>query len=417
MDIRLPSLGEGVGSATVVAVSVSVGDRVERDQQILEIETEKAVAPVPAPGAGVVSKIHVKPGDKVSVGAVLVTLAGDPRVLLSQDSRGGAAEPARSVSPVARTDVYVYSSPSGTPPPAGPAARRLAQDLGVDLTRVRGTAAGGRITTDDIKTYVRTRLTSAAQSPGVPATARSAPSIDFSKWGPVTRKPLTAIRRTIAEKMLESWQTIPHVTQCDEADITDLLAMKKKYDARFEKNGAKLTVTVFVVKAVVEALKRFPIVNASLDAAAGELVLKQYYHVGVAVDTEAGLMVPVLKNADKKNLLEIARELGSLAERARTRKVTLEELSGGTFSISNLGGIAGTTFTPIIRAPEVAILGVGRGFTRLAWRDSRPEPRVLLPLSLSYDHRVVDGADGARFIAEVSKVLLSFDEASLKGVA
>lgn len=434
MDVKLPRLGEGADSGTIVTIMVKEGDRVKKSQTILELENEKAVAPIPSPADGVVSKIHVKEGDKISVGQLLVSLAGDgaaapaapssaskpaPAAPRQQDSAPARIAPEHAASGNnAGSGDYQYSSKSGAPVPASPTVRRVARELGIDLARIRGSERGGRVSIADLRAYVQWLQESAFRQGGAPAPARAAvpqaESVDFSKWGPVTKKPLTSLRKTIAQKMHESWTSIPHVTQFDDADVTALLALRKKYAPAYEKKGAALTLTSFVLKAAVAALKKYPVVNSSLDEAANELVTKQYYHLGVAVDTEQGLIVPVLKDADKKSLLELTLELGALAEKTRQRKVGLEDLKGGCFTISNLGGIGGTYFTPIVNRPEVAILGVGRGVTRPVAINGAVEIRTMLPLGLSYDHRVVDGADGARFIREIAVFLESFKEEYVK---
>jgi pyruvate dehydrogenase E2 component (dihydrolipoamide acetyltransferase) len=328
------------------------------------------------------------------------------------------AAPVPSQGPV-QPGAYQYVSSSGFAPPAAPSIRKMASELGIDLGRVRGSERGGRIILQDVANYIRYLQSVVFSGGAAPAGAAQAPkpvaeSIDFSKWGPVTKKPLTSLRKKIAEKMQESWTTIPHVTQNDEADVTAVMALVKKYAPDYEKKGVKLTLTAVILKACTVALKKFPGFNASLDEAAGELVLKNYYHVGVAVDTEQGLIVPVLRDVDKKDLLRISKELGELAEKTRQRKVGMDDLKGGTFTVSNLGGIGGQHFTPIINKPEVAILGVSRGMAKAVVIDKKIEQRVLMPLSLSYDHRVVDGADGARFIRELVQAIEKFPEDELR---
>lgn len=431
MDIRIPHLGEGADSGTIVNIFVKEGDKVSKDQTLIELENEKAVAPIPSTNAGVVKKIYVKIGDKVTVGQAIVAL--------DEAGQGGTAAPkapeapavsARTAEPAASraasapqqapaSQPYAYRSPSGFPPPASPTVRKLAEDLGIDLTHVRGSESGGRIVLADVKAYIQELQRMAAS--GAPAAPQGAvparpavEKIDFSKWGAVERKPLSSLRQKIGQKMTESWTTIPHVTQFDEADITALMALRKKYSAAYEKKGGALTVTPFILKAVVAALKKFPTVNASLDVETHELILKNYYHLGVAVDTEAGLIVPVLKDADKKSLLQIAKELGELAEKTRQRKIAVDDLKGGTFTISNLGSLGVGHFTPIVNAPEAAILGVGRGVLKPVIKDKATEARLMLPLALSYDHRIIDGADGARFIREVVSALENFKEDDVK---
>jgi pyruvate dehydrogenase E2 component (dihydrolipoamide acetyltransferase) len=296
----------------------------------------------------------------------------------------------------------------GAPVPAGPATRRLARELGVDLHEVRGSGRGGRVTVDDVKAFVRSNR--GRPAPSAPAVGGVAvpPLPDFSKYGPVERKPFSGLRKAIARNLTVSWTVAPQVTQHDLADITELEAGRKRFVEAAGKGTPKVTMTAIVIKACVAALKQFPHFNASYDPAAGEngeLVVKKYYHLGVAVDTERGLVVPVIRDADKKSVLELAREVGELAEKARAGKLGLEEMKGGTFTITNLGGIGGTAFSPILNYPEVAILGLSRSSLQPVVRDGKVEPRLMLPLSLTYDHRVIDGADGARFAARLAQLL------------
>lgn len=420
MDIKIPKLGDGVSSGTVVSILVKEGDVVKKDQTVLEMETEKAVAPIPASEGGMVAKILVKEGDKVSVGQAVMTLSGAAATTTTSASSakksattmphsevGAGLVPALGVQsgrPQGAPLPYYYQSPSGLEPPASPTVRKMARDLGIDLRRVRGSEHGGRITTEDLKAYIQ-QLQAAALQPGE-AKKPAAESIDFSKWGPVTKKQPSSLRKTIGQKMAEAWTTIPHVTQFDEADITALMELRKKYGPLYEKKGANLTVTVLVLKAVVAALKKYPSFNSSLDENSGEVIFKNYYHLGIAVDTEAGLIVPVIRDADKKSIKDLCLELAALAEKTRQRKVSMDELSGGSFTISNLGSIGGSFFTPIVNKPQVAILGVSRAVQKSG--------RNIMPLSLSYDHRVVDGADGARFIREIVQGLENFKESDLK---
>ena len=437
MDIRVPNLGEGAESGTVVNIHVKVGDKVSKDQTLIELENEKAVAPIPSTQAGVVAKIYVKAGDKVSVGTAIVQIAeeGAPssQAHAVEEKRPQVSGPiAQAPTQVASTAVpsgeYQYVSKSGFPPPASPTIRKIAKDLGLDLGHIKGSEAGGRIVIEDLKNYIAW-LQGAAQrggSSGAVSTGEVRPaviseSVDFSKWGPVSKKALTSLRQKISQKMSESWTTIPHVTQFEEIDITALMELRKKYAPIYEKKGAKLTLTSFVIKAVVLSLKKYPGFRSSLDERAHELVTKDYYHIGIAVDTEQGLIVPVLKDADKKSLYEISKDLEALAEKTRQRKVSVEDLKGGVFTISNLGGIGGTFFTPIINKPEVAILGVGRGVLKpvvipAATKSGKEkmEPRLLLPVGLSYDHRVIDGADGARFVREIAAALENFKAEDVK---
>jgi pyruvate dehydrogenase E2 component (dihydrolipoamide acetyltransferase) len=423
MDVKLPHLGEGADSGTVVNLFVKEGDQITKDQPILELENEKAVATIPATGSGVVAKIFVKVGDKVSVGQKLLTLSGSDKAAAPAAPAAkskAAATPAPEPDPEAGVSAEGQAAEpevkSAAAVAASPALRQLARELGIDLTRVRGTARGGRITTEDVRAYIQ-RLQKLVAQPKAAAAApakAAAESVDFSKWGSVTKKPLSSLRQVIARRMTENWNAIPHVTQFDDADITDLLALRKKYVEEYEKKGAKLTVTSFVIKAVAETLKKHPILNCSLDEAAQEIVFKDYVHIGIAVDTEAGLIVPVIRDADKKNLVELSKELESLATKARDRKVTADELKGGTFTISNQGGIGGAHFTPIVNKPEVAILGLGRAAQKPWVRDGKIEIRSLMPIGLSYDHRVIDGGNAARFTVDLVKAIENFGEAAVK---
>ncbi|MGO8837846.1 MAG: 2-oxo acid dehydrogenase subunit E2 [Limisphaerales bacterium] len=419
MDVKLPKLGEGADSGVVVNVFVKEGDPVARDQAILELENEKAVASIPSTAAGVVTKIHVKAGDKVSVGQRLITLDGGAGPAAAPAKRA-AAKPAPE--PEAPAEAAVEEDEEEIPAPvaapvASPSLRKMARDLGIDLSKVRGSEPGGRIVLGDLRAYIQ-RLVRAAARPA-PAAAGApvrpaAEAIDFSKWGPVRKQPLTPLRQVIARRMWENWNAIPHVTQFDDADFTRLNELRKQYAPAYEKKGAKLTLTPLVLKALVETLKRHPVFNSSLDEAAQALVIKDYFHIGIAVDTEQGLIVPVIRDVDKKSVLELAKELEQLAQRARERKATGDELKGGTFTISNQGAIGGAHFTPIVNKPEVAILGLGRGALKPAVHDGKIEARLLTPLGLSYDHRVIDGGAAARFIVDLVKAMGDFKEEMVK---
>jgi pyruvate dehydrogenase E2 component (dihydrolipoamide acetyltransferase) len=428
MDVRVPRLAEGVESATVANILVSPGDRIEKDQVILELETEKAVGPIPSPAAGQVAKIHVKPGDEVAVGQPLITLTQEDAAEKAPpaEKKAPAAEPkmtrsaadqAPQKAPPRDSQQYQYESTSGYPPPASPSVRKIAGELGIDLARVKGSERGGRITLADLRSYID-RLQQGAAAPAAapePAAKTLPQTIDFSRWGPVEKKPVSSIRRTIGQRMYESWTTIPHVTQFEDVDITQVTKLRKEYGPSLAKKGKHLTLTPFVLKAVVAALKKYPVFNSSLDEATGEVVYKNYFHIGVAVDTEAGLIVPVLRDVDKKSLADLSAELNELVERTRKRKISLEELQGGSFTISNQGGIGGGHFTPIINKPEVAVLGIGRSSLKPVVKDGKIEARAILPIALSYDHRVMDGADAVRFMMELVGMLEKFPEEELKG--
>lgn len=425
MDVKIPFLGDGINSANVLSVAVTVGDAVKKDQTILELETDKAVAPIPAPANGTVEKILVQAGSVVSVGTPVLVLAGAASANDSQAKNSAPPQPVPAQILAAPLGQQPYVSTSNFPPPAAPSLRQMAQQLGLDLTRVRGSARGGRITLADVRNYVQ-QIQSASVPTGSPAAGARLPSaasmaagtpvpvVDFSKFGAVAKKPLSSLRKKIGAKMHEAWVAIPHVTQNDVADITRLMTLRKKYRARYEKKAAALTLTVLLIRPVAAALKKFPRINASVDWMSGELIVKEYIHLGLAVDTDSGLMVPVIRDADKKSVLQLALELGSLAEKARTRKIALEDLQGGSFTISNLGGFGVGHFTPIINAPELAILGVGGGRLMSVAQGKKMSSRLLLPLSLSYDHRVVDGADGARFIREIVAQIETIKEAELR---
>jgi pyruvate dehydrogenase E2 component (dihydrolipoamide acetyltransferase) len=425
MDIKLPRLGEGAESGTVVGIFVKPGDQVKEGQTIVEMENEKAVAPIPASASGRVTKLYVKEGDKISVGQSILALADDGTATTASSVAGAPREGTRPASAGARPATKVPSVDIIGEPgqneavAASPAVRRLARDLGIDLAHVRGTEHGGRVALEDLRAYVQQIQRLAFEQRTAPSGAAATPKpaaerVDYSKWGPYTRQPLSSLRKIIAQRMHESWTSVPRVTQFDEADVTSVVALRKKYAAKYEKKGGHLTLTPFLVKAVVAALKKYPIFNSSLDEATEEIVFKDYYHVGIAVDTEQGLIVPVIRDVDKKSLLQLSKEIADLAEKTRQRKVAADDLKGGTFTISNQGGIGGSFFTPIINKPEVAILGVGRGVLKPVVRGAKIEKRMMLPLGLSYDHRVIDGAAAARFVVEIVQALEQFREADVK---
>ncbi len=409
-EFRLPDLGEGIDRGDVVRVMVSEGDSIEVDQPVIELETDKALVEVPSSVAGTVASVNVRNGDSVSPGTVLISV----ETARGSDARNAEREsqsverkakppppesPEERQTPPAPVNANLDEEPAGPAAteqvtvPAAPSVRRFARELGVDLRQVPGSGAGGRITRDDVKSYVQISLNDAATAG--PVVAPDLP--DFTRWGRVEREPLPGVRRTIAQNVAISWAQVPHVTQFDRADVTDLEAFRQRHKAGGEARRGRLTPTAFVLKAVVNALKAFPRFNASLDLAAGQLILKHYYHVGVAVDTERGLLVPVIRDVERKDVFELAAELDDLATRAREGRADVEELQGGTFTVTNLGGIGGGAFTPIVNFPEVAILGMGRSRPEPAVHGGRIESRLIMPICLSYDHRVVDGADGARF--------------------
>ena len=401
----------------VIDVLVKPGDRVEIDTPLVTLETEKATMDVPSTAAGIVDKIHVQKGGKVSPGSRVVTLSGVVATVAApaaaptapaSSAPPAAAAPRAAAAPVAAAP----RGPASLPPisesgfstaHAGPSVRKLARELGVDLGRVKGTGHSGRITHDDVKAWVKQAL-AGAFAPAAPALPQ-VPAVDFAKFGPVEVKPLGRIQKISGTRLHASWVNLPHVTQFDEADITALEAERAKLKDKAAAAGVKITPLAFVVRACVLALKEFPNFNASFDASGENVVLKKYYHVGFAADTPNGLLVPVIRDADKLDLFGIAAALADLSDRARKGTLKGAEMQGGTFTITSLGGIGGTAFTPIINAPEVAILGLSRTQTRPVWDGKAFAPRQMLPLSLSYDHRMIDGAAGARFAVHVSKLL------------
>jgi len=426
MDLKLPKLGEGADSGVVVSVFVKEGDTVANGQTIIELENEKAVAAIPATAAGVVASIHVKAGDKLTVGQRILTLSGTAGAAAPEPATAKPAAKRSAPEPEPEAQAVTDASEDeGTVPVAAPVAspslRRISRELGIQLSKVRGSGPGGRIEMSDMRAYIQRLQAAAAKAKSAPTTAvpaapakSAAEAVDFSKWGPVTKKSITPLRQVIARRMWENWNAIPHVTQFDEADFTRLNELRKKYAAAYEAKGSKLTLTPLVLKAVAETLKKHPIFNSSLDEVANEIVLKEYIHLGIAVDTDAGLMVPVIRDVDKKSVLELAKELEVLAQKARDRKVSGDELKGGTFTISNQGAIGGAHFTPIVNKPEVAILGLGRGSMKPVVRDGKVEARMMTPLGLSYDHRVIDGGSAARFIVDLVAAMQNFSEDTVK---
>ena len=421
VEFTLPELGENVEKGDVVRVLVNVGDLVAKDQPVVELETDKATIEVPSSVAGRVTDVRVKVGDKVKVGQTVMVLDenGSAAAAPKAEPAGTAAPaPAAVAAPApapekerpapAKPAAAVVDFSSGRPAPvaerqgaspliaAAPSVRRYARELGIDIAQVAGTGPGGRIGSQDVQSHVREQFSGPV--------GRPAPLPDFSKWGEVEVTPMSNIRRKTAEHLSIAWQA-PHVTQFDKADMTGLENFRRAYGARVEKAGAKLTVTVALIKIVTAAIARFPQFASSVDMVGQSVVMKRYRHIGVAVDTPNGLLVPVIRDADRKTMTEIAIELAALAQKAQQKKLSLDEMSGGVFTISNLGGLGGTAFTPLINQPEVAILGVSRGAIEPVWQDSQFVPRQMLPLSLSYDHRVIDGADAVRFLRFIVEAL------------
>lgn len=420
-NITTPDLG-GAADVTVIEVLVKPGDTVSTDTSIVTLESDKATLEVPAGEAGVVKEIKVKAGDHVSTGSVLITVsaagskveekaaeekpaaktepAKEPKQTKTESKPEPKPESKPEAKPVLEGDVQTTSDIH-----AGPGVRRLARELGVNLHLVSGSGPKQRIVKEDVQTFVKTQLSQMPATGGNALSLPAAPSIDFSKFGPIETLALSRIQKISGKNLQRNWMMIPHVTQFDEVDITEMEAFRQSQKTIMEKQGLKLTPLVFIMKAVVAALRAFPKFNSSLDAAGENLILKNYFNIGVAVDTPDGLVVPVIRNVDKKGLAELAKELGQISEKARNKQLLPGDMQGGCFSISSLGGIAGTAFTPIINAPEVAILGVSKSSYKPVYEEGEFVPRLMLPLSLSYDHRVIDGADGARFIKYLGQML------------
>lgn len=422
IEFKLPEVSDGVKTVDIAEIKVKAGDVVTKGQVVMDLETEKAVVELECPHAGTVAKVLVSAGQSVAIGTPLLSIEGGassaaPVVASAKPAAAipvaqpVAVQPAAApkvAAPTVASSAQPAASDARPPAPAGPATRRLARDLGVDLYQVTGTGPGGRITSEDVQNYVKNILEGRASAPGGGGAIATPPLPDFSQFGPVERQAQSKIAKVSATNLSMAWQTIPHVTQHDLIDITDLEEARKRFGESLGKNGPKVTMTAIVMKALIPALKAFPHVNASLDSAKGELVLKQYYNIGCAVDTPNGLLVPVVKNVDQKSIVQIAADLADLAARAREKKLKPDEMTGATFTVTNLGGIGGTAFTPIVNWPEVAILGLSRGRTELKLHGGAVVERLMLPLSLSYDHRVINGADGARFVAKLGGMLNDF---------
>jgi pyruvate dehydrogenase E2 component (dihydrolipoamide acetyltransferase) len=437
-EFKLPELGENISQGDLVRLMITPGAKVSEGQPVMELETDKAVVEVPSSVTGVVKEVKVKEGEKIKVGQVIFTLEG-----------GAAAQPARPRSaPVEHVSgqhgarlafqaairaegkteeqalppdqpqpaAPAFSMPSqlgkvaGTehrqPIPAAPHVRRLAREVGVDIYNIKGTGPGGRISEDDVKAFAKSLLSAAATAAQAPPRAGhfAQPQLpDFAKWGKTERVSMRGVRRKTAEHLAESWNTIPHVTQHDRADITELEHLRARFAPKAEEAGGKMTVTAIALKVCAAALKVFPQFNASIDIEKEEIIYRQYISIGVAADTDRGLLVPVIRDVDKKNIVELAVELSQLSKKARDKKITPEDMQGGTFTITNLGGIGGIGFTPIVNHPEVAILGLSRSRMEPEWINGKFEPRLILPLSLSYDHRLIDGADAARFLRWIAE--------------
>lgn len=448
-ELTIPDIGENVAGGDVVRILVNKGDTIKKDQPVLELETDKATIEVPSDQEGTITDIKVKPGDKVKVGQVVLTLSGDgvktedqrpktedeeakkqdaqPEAPAKPDApaKPEAAKPeaAKNVVDIASRskqqptakqagEAELAARPEATEPTAAgkvaaaPSVRRMARELGVDIGRVQGSGPGGRIGADDVQSFVKAAMEGGARGGGAaiaPDRGLTAPRPDFSKWGAVERKPMSNIRRKTSEHLAAAWNTIPHVTQHDKADITGIEELRRKHGPAVEKAGGKLTVTAMLLKIAAAAIRKFPQFASSVDG--DSIVYKSYIHIGVAVDTEYGLLVPVIRDVDRKTITELSVELAQLSEKARAKKLGLDEMSGGVFTITNLGGIGGTSFTPIVNHPDVAILGVSRAAMEPVWDGDGFQPRMMMPLSLSYDHRVIDGADAARFLRYVCEAV------------
>ncbi|HEQ98549.1 MAG TPA: biotin/lipoyl-binding protein [candidate division Zixibacteria bacterium] len=464
-EIKIPEIGESVDSGEVVAVLVSKGDMVEKDQPLIEVETEKAVVEIPSTEAGKVTELSVSEGDSVKIGQVIARVdtegegeeagqeAPEPEEEEAQPEKEEKAEKEKAEEkedkakekakkkeeqeeeeaeaeekeepeeeeekkkPAAKKEEPEKKKPAPKKKaeekeeekqlaPAAPSVRRLARELGADINLIPGSGPGGRISLEDVKRYVRHIIEGGRAS--MPEAAEGIKEMpDFSRWGEITRKPLSKVRSIIAGGTAQSWSLIPHVTQFDKADITELENFRRKYSKMVEKEGGKLTVTAILLKVIAAALKKYPRFNASIDPQKGEIIYKEYYNIGMAVDTDRGLLVPVIRGVDKKSIFDLSVELLELADRTRDKKVMPDELEGGTFTISNQGGIGGTDFTPIVFWPQVSILGVSRASKQPVFDEEEGtfKPRIILPLSLSYDHRIIDGADAARFLKWVSEAL------------
>jgi pyruvate dehydrogenase E2 component (dihydrolipoamide acetyltransferase) len=436
-EFKLPELGENISQGDLVRLMISPGTKVSEGQPVMELETDKAVIEVPSSISGIVKEVRVKQGDKIKVGDVIFTLEGAAapqterpkhipveRVTGQQGARlafqaaiqaeGKTEEQAlprdqpQPLPPSFNMPAQlekVAGSERGAPIPAAPHVRRLAREIGIDIHNVKGTGPGGRISEHDVKAHSKELLASVAAAAQAPRGAQSAqPELpDFTKWGKVERVSIRGVRRKTAEHLWQAWTTVPHVTQNDKADITELDHLRARFAPKAEEVGGKMTVTAIALKVCSSALKIFPQFNASIDLAKDEIVYKQYINIGVAVDTDRGLLVPVIRDVDKKNIVELAAELTQLSKKAREKKLALAEMEGGTFTITNLGGIGGTGFSPIVNYPEVAILGLSRSSMEPVWLNGKFEPRLVLPVSLSYDHRLIDGADAARFLRWIAE--------------
>lgn len=417
LNFKIPELGENIESGSVSNVLVSVGDSVTIDQGLLELETDKAVAEVPSDVDGIIKEISVKEGDQVKVGQIVMKIESEfqgetittsqPEYPKSQEKQAEATEPIIRNVQEDTPQLMPYRKPSDPNAlvPAAPSVRRFAREIGVDIHKVPGSGPSGRVSVEDIKHYSKSLNAQPNSVQAISSGVEAETLPDFSKWGEIDPQPMSKVRETTAKHLSYAWATIPHVTQHDKADITELEKLRKRFAKHVENAGGKLTITAILIKVIEYALKKFPQFNASVDMANKEIIYKKYYNIGIAADTDRGLLVPVIRNVDQKNIIQISVELTELSKKARDRKLSLEEMQGGNFSISNLGGIGGTAFTPVVNSPEVAILGVSRSAIEPIYMDEEFKPRLMLPLSLSYDHRLIDGADAARFVHWICEVL------------
>ena len=417
LEVRVPELGD-FHDVEVIEVLVKEGDTVDLESPLVTLETEKATMDVPSSAAGRVAKLHIAKGARVNAGDLVATVQGAAAAAQAQPAAANAAQPPSATQSAHDTTVRMTAAaPAAATAPAtatlpdlrgahaSPSVRRFARELGVDLARVKGTGFKGRISEDDVKAFVKKALAGPSRAEAAGGALPRVPDVDFAAFGPVEVKPLGRIQKISGARLQAAWINIPHVTQHDEADITELEKLRASLKDRAANRGIKLTPLAFIARACARVIARFPNFNASLDASGQNLVLKKYLHLGFAADTPNGLVVPVIRDAGRKDIYELARDLGELSAKARAGKLSAAEMQGGCFTISSLGGIGGTAFTPIINAPEVAILGVSKSQQRPVWRDGRFEPRLMLPLSLSYDHRVIDGAAAVRFVVALAETL------------
>jgi pyruvate dehydrogenase E2 component (dihydrolipoamide acetyltransferase) len=425
-EFKIPALGENITTATITKVLVKSGDKINIDQIVLEIETDKATVEVPTEVGGTVKEVKVKDGDKVAVNTVAFTIEQDSSTIQKTETIKEVKQPPavqeeiKSSVPFQKIEhthmpkiVNIPRDVSKIVAPAAPSVRRFAREIGIDIHQVRSSGLHGRISFEDVKAFAKT-LNQQIQQSGI-AGLKHTPLPDFSKWGEIDRQPMSNIRRITAERLSYAWATVPHVTQFDKADITDLDKLRKQFGKNVEAAGGKLTVTAVLLKVVASALKVFPQFNSSIDMEKSEIVYKKYLNIGIAVDTERGLLVPVIRDVDKKNITQISADLSEISKKARDKKLSLDDMQGGSITISNLGGIGGTYFTPIINAPEAAIIGVSKSVIEPVYIDGKIEPRLMMPLSLSYDHRIIDGAEAVRFLRWVINALENPFLLSLEG--